>query len=63
MQAWGSAETVQRLPARRQAYLTAALGLCLQRLGKAGVDGSSGLVGALLAGVSERLDSPIEPVR
>ena len=62
-QVWGDAESVQRLPPKRQAYLTAALILCLKRLGREGLAPSGPLPAALIAGVSVRLDQPIESLR
>ena len=62
-QVWGAADTLTLLPTAQQAYMTHALGLILQRLGKAGLEAAPGLLPALLSGVSARLDSPQEPIR
>lgn len=60
---WGSKSTVQRVPTPQQAYMTAAVCGCLQRLGKARFEAHPGLTAAILQGISTRLDSPIEWVR
>ena len=63
MQAWGDADVLTRLPTPQQAYMTRALVLMLQRLGKAGIEAAPGLLPALLSGVGARLDSPLDAVR
>jgi telomere length regulation protein len=60
---WGAPDTLTRLPAAQQAYMTHALALMLQRLGKAGLESAPGLLPALLSGVSARLDSPEDAIR
>lgn len=62
-QAWGSEESIQRLPVQQQAYMTAALIQGLQLLGKRQLEHTPGLFPALLRGVSARLDSPEGPLR
>lgn len=63
LQAWGSEAATQRLPARQQAYMTAALAGLLRRLGGPGLERAPGLLLALIAGVGVRLDSPLQTVR
>ncbi|KAK9822493.1 hypothetical protein WJX81_003452 [Elliptochloris bilobata] len=62
-QAWGSEATTQRLPSQQQAYMTAALGDLLARLGGPALERTPGLLPALIAGVGTRLDSPLPSVR
>ncbi len=62
-QAWGSEESIQRLPLQQQAYMTAALVQGLQLLGRKQLESTTGLFPALLTGVSARLDSPEGPLR
>ena len=62
-QSWGNAAAVRTAPVRRQAYLTAALVEAVGRLGAGPLEGHPGLLPALLAGVSTRLESPLPPVR
>ena len=62
-QSWGDAAAVRTAPVRRQAYLTAALVEAVGRLGAGPLEGHPGLLPALLAGVSTRLESPLPPVR
>ncbi|CAM6129063.1 unnamed protein product [Calypogeia fissa] len=60
---WAAKEFIQSASVQQQAYLTAALGICLGPMNKAAPDGIDGLVPSLLKGVSNRLDSPLIPVR
>ncbi len=62
-QAWGAEAATQRLPARQQAYMTAALAGLLRRLGGHALERAPGLLPALIAGVGVRLDSPLPTVR
>ena len=62
-QAWGDTDVLVRVPVPQQAYMTHALALLLQRLGRAGVEAAPRLLPLLLSGVSARLDSPLDPVR
>ena len=62
-QVWGAPETLTQLPAARQAFMTAALARMVGALGRRGVEGTPGLLPALLGGVSARLDSPSLPIR
>ncbi len=62
-QSWGDAAAVRTAPVRQQAYLTAALVEAVGRLGAGPLENFPGLLPALLAGVSTRLESPLPPVR
>ena len=62
-QVWGAPDTLTQLPAGQQAYMTAALVRMVAALGRRGVEGTPGLLPALLGGVSARLDSPLLPIR
>ena len=62
-QAWSASETIDSLSASRQAYMTACLILCMTKVKKAGVEGTPGLLKALLEGVSQRLHNPIPSLR
>ncbi|GIL86739.1 hypothetical protein Vretifemale_14985 [Volvox reticuliferus] len=57
--AWGDVAAVSRTSVQRQAYLTQALLLVLARLDRVTVEGTPGLLGGLLGGVSQRLGSPL----
>lgn len=63
MQVWASSESMDRLPASRQAYMTACLIICMQRVGKKGIEAMPGLLKNLLEGVSTRLNNPISSLR
>ena len=63
LQAWASSESIDRLPASRQAYMTACLIICMQRVGKKGIEAMPGLLKSLLEGVSTRLNNPISSLR
>ena len=62
-QSWGDATAARTVPVRQQAYLTAALVDAVGRLGAEPLESYPGLLSALLAGVSTRLESPLPPVR
>lgn len=55
---WGDKTTIQRLPVRNQAYLTAGLRQSMEALGSQRFQGQPDLLPAVLAGVGARLDSP-----
>ena len=55
---WSDPASISSTPVYLQAYQTHALSLLLLRLDKAAVEGSPGLLGCLLQGVSGRLGSP-----
>ena len=61
-QLWADLPSIQRLPLRQQAYLTAALAGALGLLPREVLDAQPGLLPTLLQGVSNRLESP-EKVR
>ncbi len=60
---WGEKSSIQRLPTAQQAYMTCTLVQSLHLLGKSRFEGYSGLLPALLRGISARLNSPREPIR
>ena len=60
---WGDKASILRLPPPQQAYMTCALVSSLKLLSKSRFEGYSGLLPALLRGISTRLDSPREPIR
>lgn len=60
---WGSKPAIQRLPVSQQAYITAALVGCLHLLRKDEFEGHSKLMPAVLKGISNRLESPMLPIR
>ena len=62
-QSWGDATAVRTAPVRQQAYLSAALVEAIGRLGVGPLENHPGLLPALLAGVSTRLESPLPPIR
>ncbi|GLI69267.1 hypothetical protein VaNZ11_013803, partial [Volvox africanus] len=57
--AWGDAAAVTRTSLQQQAYLSQALLLVLARMDRATLEVTPGLLGGLLAGVSQRLGSPL----
>lgn len=59
-QLWGDASAVQRLAPPQQAYLTAALCGGLALLSRQQLDRHPQLLSALLAGITTRLDSPLQ---
>ena len=64
LQVWGDEAAIKAMPIKQQAFLTAALlGLLQQADGSGGVEGTPGLTGALLSGISARLSNPIESLR
>ncbi|KAG6554338.1 hypothetical protein Mapa_004254 [Marchantia paleacea] len=63
VEAWAMKEFVQSTPVEQQAYVTAAVGLCLGAMNRNDVQSIGGFVQCLLKGISNRLDSPLHPVR
>ncbi|GFR40901.1 hypothetical protein Agub_g1556, partial [Astrephomene gubernaculifera] len=57
--AWSDAASVTRTSVQHQAYLGQGLLLLLSHMDRAGLEGTPGLLGGLLAGVSARLGSPL----
>ncbi|KAF5807033.1 putative telomere length regulation protein [Helianthus annuus] len=60
---WSKREFVQSAPIEQQAYLTAAVGLCLEKLNKEDLDATKDAMHLILQGVSCRLESPSHLVR
>ncbi|XP_020111627.1 telomere length regulation protein TEL2 homolog isoform X2 [Ananas comosus] len=60
---WSRREFVQSSSMEQQAYLTAAVGLCLERISKEELDATKDALSNILQGVSCRLESPIDLVR
>ncbi|KAG8379406.1 hypothetical protein BUALT_Bualt07G0085200 [Buddleja alternifolia] len=61
--AWSRKEFVQSSPTEQQAYVTAALGLCLEKMSKAELDGTKDGLHSILQGISCRLESPVYLIR
>ncbi|KDP30973.1 hypothetical protein JCGZ_11349 [Jatropha curcas] len=60
---WSKTEFVQSAPIEQQAYVTAAVGLCMEQMSKEDLDKSKDVMHSILQGVSCRLESPIHLVR
>lgn len=63
MAVWSRREFVQSTPMEQQAYVTAAIGLCMERISKEELDNSKDLMHSILQGVSFRLESPTYLIR
>lgn len=61
--AWSKKEFVQSIPMEQQTYVTAALGLSLEKMSKEDLDAAKDLMPSILQGVSVRLESPADLVR
>ncbi|XP_075514443.1 uncharacterized protein LOC142549398 [Primulina tabacum] len=61
--AWSKSGFVQSAPIERQVYVTAALGLCLEKMGKEDLDATKDALPTILRGISCRLESPENLVR
>ncbi|KAL7139542.1 hypothetical protein ABFS83_09G059400 [Erythranthe nasuta] len=61
--AWSRKEFVQSSPTEQQAYVTAALGLCLEKMSKKDLDATKDALHSILQGISCRLESPIYLIR
>lgn len=61
--AWSKSEFVQSAPIEQQLYVTAALGLCLEKMGKEDLDATKDGLPSILQGISSRLESPEYLVR
>ncbi|KAL0342365.1 UNVERIFIED_CONTAM: Telomere length regulation protein TEL2 [Sesamum calycinum] len=61
--AWSRKEFVQSSPIEQQAYVTAALGLCLEKMAKEDLDATKDGLHSILQGVSCRLESPVYLIR
>ena len=62
-QTWQAQEAAQRWAPARMACCCSALTQLLAGLGKQGIEGAPGLLGALVSGVSAHLDSPLAPLK
>ncbi|XVE54536.1 hypothetical protein DITRI_Ditri03aG0089600 [Diplodiscus trichospermus] len=60
---WSKREFVQSAPVEQQAYITAAVGLCLEKMSKEELDKTKDVIHSILQGVSRRLESPADLVR
>ncbi|XP_078172745.1 telomere length regulation TEL2 family protein isoform X2 [Carex rostrata] len=60
---WSKREFVQSSSMEQQAYLTAAVGLCLEKMSKQELETAKDVLNSILQGVSCRLESPIDLVR
>ncbi|KAD4385764.1 hypothetical protein E3N88_25933 [Mikania micrantha] len=60
---WSKQEFVQSAPIEQQAYLTAAVGLSLEKLNKDDLDATKDAMNLILQGVSCRLESPSYLIR
>lgn len=60
---WSKKEFVQSYSVEQQAYITAAIGLCLEKMSKSELETAKDVSNYILQGVSCRLESPIDLVR
>ncbi|XP_030937275.1 telomere length regulation protein TEL2 homolog [Quercus lobata] len=60
---WSKKEYVQSAPMEQQTYLSAAVGLCLEKMSKKDLDETKDVMHLILQGVSCRLESPNNLVR
>lgn len=60
---WSKSEFVQSTPIEQQAYITAAIGLCLEKTSKEELETTQSVLHSILQGVSCRLESPIHLIR
>lgn len=60
---WSKNEFVQRAPLEQQAYVTATVGLLMEKMSKDDLEATKDLMHSILQGVSCRLESPIYLVR
>ncbi|PPD82250.1 hypothetical protein GOBAR_DD20807 [Gossypium barbadense] len=60
---WSKRDFVQSAPLEQQAYITAALGLCLEKMSKEELDKTKDAMHSILQGVNCRLESPADLVR
>ena len=63
VQTWGTKEAAHQLTPAHMACCCSALTQLLTGLGKAGIETAPGLLSALVAGVSNHLDSPLAPIK
>ncbi|AQK72365.1 telomere length regulation protein TEL2 homolog isoform X1 [Zea mays] len=60
---WSRKEFIQSYSVEQQAYITAAIGLCLEKLTKKELETTKDVLNSILQGVSCRLESPIDLLR
>ncbi|XP_010545977.1 PREDICTED: telomere length regulation protein TEL2 homolog [Tarenaya hassleriana] len=60
---WSKREFLQSVPLEQQAYVTAALGLCLEKMSREQLDRTKDIMPSILQGVSCRLESPTDLIR
>ncbi|VFQ62091.1 unnamed protein product [Cuscuta campestris] len=61
--AWSKREFVQSAPLEQQAYVTSALGICLENMSKEDLNATKDALPSILQGVSGRLHSPDHLIR
>lgn len=60
---WSKREFVQSAPVEQQAYVTAAIGLCMEQMSKEELEKSKDVMHSILHGVGCRLESPTHLIR
>ncbi|XP_050221935.1 uncharacterized protein LOC126672076 [Mercurialis annua] len=60
---WSKREFLQTAPVEQQAYITAAIGICMEQMSKEELDSSKDAMHSILQGVSCRLENPTHLVR
>ncbi|KAL8456813.1 hypothetical protein ACS0TY_034887 [Phlomoides rotata] len=61
--AWSRKEFIQSTPTEQQAYVTAAFGLCLEKMSKEDLESTKDGLHLILQGVSCRLENPLYLIR
>ena len=62
-QVWADKAVSTRLPIKQQAYIAAAVAMCIAQTDKTRLERTHGLLPNILQGISVRLDNPVEAVR
>ncbi|KAG0631011.1 hypothetical protein M758_1G220500 [Ceratodon purpureus] len=62
-QVWSSNDFIRSASLPKQAYMTAAVGICVRSMNKEDLDKCGDLMRSILQGVTNRLDSPLPLVR
>ncbi|KAJ1279830.1 hypothetical protein BS78_04G185600 [Paspalum vaginatum] len=60
---WSKKEFIQSYSVEQQAYITAAIGLCLEKLTKKELETTKDILNSILQGVNSRLERPIDLIR
>lgn len=63
LQVWADKGVSTRLPVKQQAYIAAAVAMCIAETDKACLERTKGLLPGILQGISLRLDNPVEAIR